>query len=99
MNLPKADYESHTNIMSSHINVGYGDDVTIADLARLIAKVVEFDGQITFDSSRQDGAPRKLLDCSKLLSMGWQPRVGLENGIPLAYSDFLLQSAQSNLRG
>lgn len=71
------------------VNVGYGEDVTIAELARRIAKVVGFGGRIVQDASRPDGTPRKLVDVSKLQSLGWRPRVSLDEGLPRAYQDFL----------
>lgn len=72
-----------------HVNVGCGSDISIIDTARLIAKAVGFEGRIDTDPTKPDGTPRKLMDCSKLFSMGWQPRVGLEYGLRDAYNDFL----------
>ena len=89
MNLPKATYEQHTQPMLSHINVGYGSDVTIAELARTIAQVVCYPGQVEFDTSKPDGAPRKLMDSSRLQGLGWQAKVGLTEGLQQAYADFL----------
>ena len=89
MQLPKALYDQHTLPMQSHINVGSGLDVTIADLARHIANIVGYTGQISFDASKPDGAPRKWMDSSRLNSLGWEARVGLEEGLGLAYRDFL----------
>ena len=63
------------------INIGMGSDVTIAELARLIADVVGFTGRFAFDVSRPDGTPRKLLDVSKLTALGWRPGIDLETGI------------------
>ena len=95
MNLPKASYEQHTQPMLSHINVGYGSDMTIADLAHSIAQATGFDGQIRFDSTRPDGTPRKLMDSSRLRSLGWQAgKVDLSSGLALTYQDFLQQTAQ-----
>jgi len=71
------------------INIGTGKDLTIKDLALLIKKVVGFEGTLTFDSSKPDGTPRKLMDVSKLHSLGWKHKVELEEGIQLAYKDFL----------
>ncbi|WP_316834025.1 GDP-L-fucose synthase [Pedobacter nutrimenti] len=71
------------------INIGTGKDLTIKDLALLIKKVVGFEGTLTFDSSKPDGTPRKLMDVSKLHSLGWKHQVELEEGIHLAYKDFL----------
>ncbi|OXS29340.1 MAG: GDP-fucose synthetase [Desulfovibrio sp. MES5] len=72
-----------------HVNVGCGSDISIIEAARLIARVVGFAGKIDTDPTKPDGTPRKLMDCSKLFSMGWKPRVGLEEGMQAAYSDFL----------
>jgi GDP-L-fucose synthase len=89
MDLPKQVYEQHTQPMLGHINVGYGSDVTIAEVARTIAQVVGYQGQIEFDTSKPDGTPRKLMDSSRLQSLGWQASVSLEAGLHLAYADFL----------
>jgi GDP-L-fucose synthase len=71
------------------INVGYGSDVTIRELAELIARITGFGGEIAWDPGKPDGAPRKLMDSSKLHATGWRPKYGLENGIRNAYADFL----------
>lgn len=71
------------------LNIGTGEDLTIKDLALLIKKVVGFEGELTFDSSKPDGTPRKLMDVSKLHALGWKHQVELEEGIHLAYQDFL----------
>ena len=92
MNLPKASYEQHTQPMLSHINVGYGSDMTIAELAHTVARVTGYTGQITFDASKPDGTPRKLMDSSRLHSLGWQARVDLPTGLAQAYQDFLKQA-------
>ncbi len=73
----------------SHVNVGTGEDITIKDLALLIKKIVGFDGELEFDTSKPDGTPRKLLDVSKLKSTGWKPKYSLEEGITLTYKWFL----------
>lgn len=91
MNLPKARYEQHAQPMLSHINVGYGSDITIAELAHSIARAVGFEGQLSFDASRPDGTPRKLLDSSRLHRLGWQAKVDLSAGLALTYQDFLKQ--------
>jgi GDP-L-fucose synthase len=88
MQLPKREYELNTEPMLSHINVGYGEDISISELADVVAAVVGFDGQVVFDPSRPDGAPQKLLDSTRLDLSGWRPRVGLEEGLRLAYADF-----------
>jgi GDP-L-fucose synthase len=89
MNLDKTVYEKHTLPMQSHINVGYGDDITIADLANAVSDAVGYSGEIKFDSSKPDGTPRKLMDSTKLNSLGWKPQVNLKNGLKKAYADFL----------
>jgi GDP-L-fucose synthase len=72
-----------------HINVGSGTDVTIADLARLVARIVGFKGGIEFDASKPDGTPRKLMSSAKLEALGWRPRISLEDGIAETYQVFL----------
>ncbi len=89
MNLDKATYDRHTQPMQSHINVGYGDDVTIAELARLVGKVVEYTGEIAFDPAKPDGPPRKLMDSSRLESLGWRATIRLEAGLAATYKDFI----------
>lgn len=74
---------------SDHINVGTGEEVTIADVARLVGDVVGFGGELAFDTSRPDGTPRKLMDSSRLLGMGWRPRINLRDGLADAYQAFL----------
>lgn len=71
------------------INVGYGSDVTIGELAELVRQIVGFHGQIAWDKSKPDGTPRKLMDSSRLFAMGWKPRIDLATGIRLTYEDFL----------
>ena len=92
MNLPQASYAQHTSPMLSHINVGYGKDVTIAQVATTIAQVVGYNGQVEFDTTKPDGTPRKLMDSSRLRGLGWQARVPLSEGLAKAYADFLIQS-------
>src|SRR5438105_15736752 len=89
LGLDKPAYEAHTQPMLSHINVGTGTDVTIAELAASIGKVVGYAGRIEYDPSKPDGTPRKLMDVSRILALGWRPRVDLEEGLALAYRDFL----------
>jgi GDP-L-fucose synthase len=78
-------------------NVGYGKDISIADLARLICDVVGFDGTLTFDPSKPDGTPRKLLDVSKLTSLGWKPGIRLRDGIAATYADFVSREQRMGL--
>ncbi len=71
------------------INVGYGSDTTIKELAELVARILGFTGEIVWDNSKPDGTPRKLMDSSRLFALGWRPQVDLERGIRRAYEDFL----------
>ncbi|RCK30522.1 GDP-L-fucose synthase family protein [Thalassospira lucentensis] len=89
MSLERSVYEANTQDMCSHINVGYGSDVTIGELAFAIAKTVKYSGSIIFDSSRPDGTMRKLMSSERLFSMGWSPSTDLEEGLVIAYEDFL----------
>ena len=89
MNLNERIYKAQTQEMCSHINVGSGEEVTIKELAKLIAEVVGFGGDIVLDPSREDGTPRKLLDSSRINNLGWRAKIGLREGLRLAYSDFL----------
>jgi len=82
-------YEQNTNEMCSHINVGMGEELSIGELARTIKRVIGYDGEIEFDSSKPDGSPRKLLDNSKLKNLGWTPIVQLEEGLTLTYKSYL----------
>jgi GDP-L-fucose synthase len=88
MNLHPSLWAANTKPMQALLNVGYGSDVSIADLARAVADAVGYAGGITFDSSRPDGSPRKLIDSSRLHQLGWQPKVPLLQGLALAYADF-----------
>jgi GDP-L-fucose synthase len=77
------------------LNVGSGEEISIADFARLVAEVVGYRGQILFDPSRPDGMPRKLLDISKLTALGWRAKIPLPDGLRQMYTDFLLRNAPS----
>ena len=89
MQLPRAVFDANTQPVQNHINVGFGADVTIAELARTVGKVVGYQGAITFDATKPDGAPRKWMDSARINALGWQAKVGLEAGLALAYTDFL----------
>ena len=89
MDLDKAIYDQQTSPMESHINVGFGSDVTIADLAYAVGKAVGYKGKIGFDTSKPDGSPRKWMDSSKLNQLGWSPRIELAQGLTHAYAEFL----------
>lgn len=96
MDLNREIYDQHTQPMQSHINVGFGSDVTIAELASAIAKAINYRGTISFDSSKPDGAPRKWMDSVRLNTLGWSAQVGLSKGLDLAYADFLGKQNDSN---
>ncbi len=89
MTLDKKDWRAAVTPMCSHINVGYGEDISIADLANKLAKVVGYTGTIKFDTTKPDGTMRKLLDSSLLASLGWQPSVSMEQGITHTYQNYL----------
>lgn len=96
MNLDQATYDANTEPMLSHINVGTGVDCTIRELVETVAKVVGFKGEIVFDNSKPDGAPRKLMDVSRLRSLGWKASIALEQGLLATYQWFLAN--QKNFR-
>ncbi|MEQ6968037.1 GDP-L-fucose synthase [Pectobacterium polaris] len=89
MELDKNVYDSHTDPMLSHINVGTGVDCTIGEMANTMAKVVGYQGLVVFDASKPDGTPRKLMDVSRLKKLGWQYKVELEEGLLKTYHWFL----------
>lgn len=89
MNLDKTTYDENTEPMLSHINVGTGVDCTIGELVETVAKVVGFDGEIKFDATKPDGAPRKLMNVDRLKSLGWEYSISLESGLGFAYKWFL----------
>jgi GDP-L-fucose synthase len=88
MELDHTTYERHTTSMLSHINVGTGEDVTIREVAEIIREVVGFRGEIEYDTSKPDGTPRKLMNTSKLTSLGWKPGMRLKEGIKDTYESF-----------
>jgi GDP-L-fucose synthase len=92
MQIDKTVYDAHTEPMQSHINVGYGNDVTIAELAQTVGQVVGYQGEVIFDITKPDGAPRKWMDSSRLNNLGWQAVVPLTEGLTLAYQAFLKAS-------
>jgi GDP-L-fucose synthase len=93
MNLSPEDYAAQVQAQLSHINVGSGSDVTIAELADAVARATGYAGRIVFDAGKPDGAPRKLMDSSRLNAMGWWAKVGLDDGLAYGYCDFLNQAA------
>ncbi|ACT12360.1 MULTISPECIES: GDP-L-fucose synthase [Pectobacterium] len=96
MELDKTVYDSHTDPMLSHINVGTGVDCTIGEMANTMAKVVGYQGNVVFDASKPDGTPRKLMDVSRLKQLGWQYKIELEEGLLKTYNWFLAN--QSSFR-
>ena len=89
MNLPKATLDAHTQSMQSHINVGFGEDISIKELAQAVGKTVGYQGVIDFDTSKPDGSSRKLMDSSLLNALGWKAKVSLDAGLAVAYQYFL----------
>jgi GDP-L-fucose synthase len=88
MQLDKNIYDQQTEPMQGHINVGYGSDITIAELAKAVSEAVGYEGKINFDASKPDGSPRKWMDSGRLNRLGWQPKVELQTGLKQAYADF-----------
>jgi GDP-L-fucose synthase len=97
MNLDDECYEQNTQPMLSHINVGTGVDCTILELAETMKRVVGFDGELVFDTSKPDGTPRKLMDVSRLKALGWEASISLESGLQQTYRWYLDNREQ--LRG
>ena len=89
MELDKTIYDANTELMQSHINVGTGVDCTIKELVETVAKVTGYQGEIVFDASEPDGAPRKLMNVDRLNALGWQYSFDLETGLADAYQWFL----------
>ncbi len=89
MNLDQATYAAHTEPMLSHINVGCGEDVSIRGLAEKLRRTIGYEGKIEFDPKQPDGAPRKLMDGTRLGALGWRAEVGLDEGLARAYADYL----------
>ena len=92
MELDKEIYDQHSEPMQSHINVGCGSDISIADLAKKIRDVVGYKGKFCFDTSRPDGTPKKLLDSTKLNQLGWRAKIGLDDGLIITYEDYIKNS-------
>ena len=91
MELDKKIYDQHTEPMQSHINVGFGSDVTIAELAHAVGEAIGYQGKIRFDTSKPDGSPRKWMDSGRLNQLGWAAKVPLQQGLSNAYFDFVNQ--------
>jgi nucleoside-diphosphate-sugar epimerase len=97
MDLDKETYDANTEPMLSHINVGTGTDVSILELARMVGRITGFTGEITCDSTKPDGTPRKLMNVSRLRNMGWQARIDLEEGIEATYRWYLENVSSARL--
>lgn len=95
MNLDLTDYQKYTSPMLSHINVGSGKDCSIRELAETIARVTGFDGGLSWDTSKPDGTPRKLLDITRLESLGWQAAISLEEGLRATYGWYVANVANA----
>ena len=80
------------------VNLGCGEDISIGDLARLVKEVVGYEGELRFDSSKPDGTPRKLTDIAEIKATGWHPRIGIKEGVAMAYRSFLDEQAAGALR-
>lgn len=91
MELDKKTYDEQTDPMQSHINVGFGSDVTIAELAKAVGEAVGYEGSIGFDVSKPDGTLRKWMDSATVNRLGWNAKIGLHEGLKLAYEDFTHQ--------
>ncbi len=89
MDLDKKTYDLQTLPMQNHLNVGFGSDITIYELAYAVAKAISYSGRIEFDPTKPDGSPRKWMNSSKLNHLGWQPIISLEQGLQLAYADYV----------
>lgn len=94
MELAKEQYDQVTEPMQSHLNVGFGSDVTIAQLAQAVAKAVGYPGTIALDPTKPDGSPKKLMNSSRLNTLGWKAAVSLDDGLALAYAEFVNDHAK-----
>jgi GDP-L-fucose synthase len=95
MGLAKEEYDKSTSPRQSYLNVGYGHDITISDLATAIAQTINYKGRINFDISKPDGPPRKLLNSSRLNQLGWSARHNLLDGLRKTYNDFCMHYQKS----
>jgi GDP-L-fucose synthase len=78
----------------SIINIGFGKDISVRELAELVRRIIGFEGRIEWDTNKPDGTPRKLLDSSRIFELGWKPEIRLEEGLRLAYEDFLRRNGK-----
>jgi len=96
MSLSKKEYWNYVNERCSHVNIGFGEDISIIEVANIISDIVGFQGELKFDTSKPDGTPKKLLDCSLIRRMGWQPQVDLKKGLTISYQDFVNNHSNDN---
>jgi len=96
MSVDRETYKKHTGPMQGHINVGFSSDITIKELAEMIAMTLGYQGKIIFDINKPDGTPKKLMNSIKLQTMGWRPKVNLEDGLAKTYAEFLRMSPPQN---
>jgi GDP-L-fucose synthase len=96
MLLEKQTYDSQIEPMQGHLNVGFGSDITIAELANAVAQLTDYPGKISFDTSKPDGSSRKWIESSRLNRLGWIPQVSLQHGLSAAYAEFLERLALSS---
>ncbi len=99
LELPLAQYQTHTSPRLSHLNVGTGTDCSIRELAESLARITGFTGKLAFDTGKPDGPPRKLVDVSRLSALGWTAGIPLEQGLRHTYAWFLQQQTQGAMRG
>jgi GDP-L-fucose synthase len=98
MNLSKERFAACTEPLLSHVNVGFGEDITIKELAETIKTIIGYSGEVSFDTNSPDGPHQKLMDSSRLKAFGWRPKFELEHGLRIAYQDFLKNFANANLK-
>ena len=89
MKLDKNKYDKYISPRCSHINVGSGSEISIKELARKVKDIIRYEGNIIFDKKKPDGTLLKLLDSNTILKTGWKPKINLDDGLILAYNDFL----------
>jgi GDP-L-fucose synthase len=95
MELDKITYDQQTDPMQSHINVGFGSDITIEELAKAVGQAVGYEGTISFDTTKPDGSPRKWMDSGKLNQLGWVAKNSLSSGLQLAYEDYVQSNSST----
>ncbi len=96
MELEKNQYDHITSPMQSHLNVGYGSDITIAELTSAIAKAINYSGKIIFDATKPDGAPQKWMSSARINQLGWQPTITLTDGLNRTYRDYVSSSVRGS---